>query len=62
MRVTADFDKCQGCGLCEAAAPEVFGLDDNGYLTVLEGEVPAGLEDAVRGAVANCPTEALSIV
>ena len=43
-------------------APEVYTLDDNGYLDIEEIEVPAGLEDQARLGAASCPEEAITIV
>lgn len=64
MRVEADYDRCEGHGQCEARAPEIFELDDQGFLTNhYEGvTLPAALEDAAQGAVSVCPVAALRIV
>lgn len=63
MRVTIDSDKCQGHNRCYALAPEIFDVDDYGSALVLnDGEVPAGLEDKARLAIANCPEYAISEV
>ena len=59
MRVTADREVCVGAGQCELLAPEVFEVDDDGAVRVLQA-VPDD-EDAVRDAVQQCPTGALSI-
>ncbi|MCX7621225.1 MAG: ferredoxin [Acidimicrobiales bacterium] len=62
MRVHVDADKCQGHNRCYALAPELFDVDDLGYASAKDdGEVPAGLEDKARLAVANCPEYAISI-
>jgi ferredoxin len=60
LRVRADRDVCIGAGLCVMAAGEVFDQDDDGLVVVLD-ERPADVP-AVREAVANCPSGALSIV
>lgn len=60
MRVTVN-DNCQGCGICESKAPEVFEVTDEGVARVLVESVPAELEDAVRDAAYDCPTEAVEI-
>lgn len=62
MRVSVDTNHCQGCGLCEAHAPEVFRVSDDGVAEVTVDVVPPELEDAVRAAVSDCPTEAVHIV
>jgi ferredoxin len=62
MRVHVDPEKCQGHNRCYAIAPELFDVDDLGNAHELhDGEVPAGLEDKARMAVANCPEYAISI-
>ena len=62
MRVQVDQAKCQGHNRCYAIAPEVFDVDDFGTAFALhDGVVPAGLEDKVRNAAANCPEFAIVI-
>lgn len=62
LRVEIDHGRCSGLGLCEAEAPEIFEVQEDGSLTLLE---PAPSEDrraACEAAVASCPTEALRLV
>ena len=61
MRVKVDFDLCQGHGVCEGEAPEVFELDDDGKLTVLQEEAPGELREKVLQAKKYCPTMAISV-
>ena len=62
MSVRVDTTKCSGIGMCEMTAPGVFESGDDGQSHVLN-PVPGDSEmDAVRAAIANCPTGALSIV
>lgn len=62
MKVTVDRSRCTGLGICEAMAPDVFEVDENGDLVLLTDTVdPAGLDDA-KAAVEGCPTEALRLV
>ncbi|MFW6159150.1 MAG: ferredoxin [Planctomycetota bacterium] len=60
MRAEVDPDLCIACGLCEEACPEVFEVGDE-TAEVKVGEVPGELEDAVRDAAEDCPTDAISI-
>jgi len=60
MRVAVDRDLCEANGVCAGLAPEVFDLDDEDYLHILAGDVPAALAGAVRSAVASCPKQALA--
>jgi ferredoxin len=62
VRVRIDPDVCQGHTLCHIAAPSLFLLrEEDGHSYVASEEVPAGLEDAVRRAVATCPEGAISL-
>jgi ferredoxin len=61
MNVFVDDDKCGGHGVCCSLCPDVFELSDDGYAVVLTTEVPVEHEDAVRAAVNQCPTLAISI-
>jgi ferredoxin len=60
-RVEVDRDRCVGSGTCEALAPDVFEIDDDGVLTVLRPEPADGELAGVRDAVRQCPTHALSL-
>lgn len=66
VRVVADLDLCQGHGMCEDAAPEVFRVTESAdgsydHVEVLLPEPDAGLRDKVDEAVRFCPNRALSL-
>ena len=61
-RVVVDRDLCQGHGVCESEAPEVFSVSKKGELTVRDETPPDALRPKVEAAVRYCPTHALSIV
>lgn len=61
MRILVDFDLCRGHGACEGEAPEVFELDDDGKLMVLQEEPPEELREKVELARKHCPTMAITI-
>jgi ferredoxin len=62
MRVSLDYDSCQGHQMCAIAAPEVFGSDEIGNAKILiTGDVPESLHAKVRRAESNCPERAISI-
>lgn len=60
-RATVDMARCQGHGQCVMMAPDVFDLDDDGYVTVLVDEVPEDAAKGVRVAVEACPEQALAV-
>ncbi|NLG46092.1 ferredoxin [Gordonia sp. (in: high G+C Gram-positive bacteria)] len=61
MRVVVDLDLCQGHGMCEMEAPDVFeaGRDS---VSILEPEFDESRRAEVEAAVRYCPTQALKIV
>ena len=61
MKVRVDPEICAGCGVCLGLCHEVFELHDDGYAIVLVGEVPPELEDMVRKAAVQCPSNAISV-
>jgi ferredoxin len=61
MRVQADLDRCIGSGNCELLAPDVFEVGEDGVVRVLRPQPGQADEDAVRDAVARCPTGALAL-
>ena len=62
MTVRVDTTKCSGIGMCEMTAPAVFEVGDDGQVMVLDAHPGAAELDAVREAISNCPTGALSMV
>ncbi|WP_029113199.1 ferredoxin [Mycobacterium sp. URHB0044] len=63
MKVIADYDRCEGHGLCTHQAPEIFELDDGGDLVhrFEAADLPANQRDAASSAVAACPVAALRL-
>ncbi len=62
MRIVVDHDLCQGHGVCESEAPEVFAVPKSGRVAVKEAAPPAELRAKVEMAAKYCPTHALRIV
>jgi ferredoxin len=62
VKVATDRDVCIGSGNCVFTAPRVFDQDDDeGLVVLLTAEVDPRDADAVREAVAHCPSGALRI-
>jgi ferredoxin len=59
MRLRVDPIACEAHGLCAELLPELIELDEWGYPVIVDGEVPAALEQLARRAVGACPTLAL---
>jgi ferredoxin len=61
MKVSVDFAKCTGLGICESMAPDIFEVDDDGKLLLLKDDISDDELQSVEEAVTGCPTEALRI-
>lgn len=61
FRIVVDRDLCQGHGVCEGEAPELFEVSRKGELTVLLDTPPADARPAAEAAVRYCPTHALRL-
>lgn len=62
MRIVLDVDTCSSLGMCEAVAPDLFEVGDDGALTVLDPAPGEEQRALVEQAVAACPTGALRLV
>lgn len=62
MRVEVDRARCEGHGVCEELAPELYQLDDDGELVILLDPVPAELARKAEAGARLCPVAALRIV
>ena len=62
MRVVVDRDLCQGHGVCESEAPDVFEVGKDHQVIVQEESPPADRRAELEDAVRFCPTHALSLV
>jgi ferredoxin len=62
MRVVVDLSQCESNALCMGVAPDIFLLDDDDELTVLDETPDESARDRVLEAVRVCPKQAISIV
>jgi ferredoxin len=62
MRVEVDLGKCSGHGICESIADDVFEVQDDGSVLILENERPESDRERIRQAVTQCPAAALRLV
>lgn len=61
MKIVVNWSLCEGNGNCEGVAPELFELDDDDQLQVLDETPPEALRAKAEAAVRACPKNALSI-
>lgn len=62
MRIKAHPGLCEGHGLCKRFAPEVYQLDDEGFIDLHLVEVPPELEGAAVIGATVCPAGAITII
>jgi NADH:ubiquinone oxidoreductase subunit F (NADH-binding)/ferredoxin len=60
-RLTVDWTRCRGHGLCARLVPELVRLDEHGYPELLAAPVPFWLARDARQAVEMCPALALRL-
>ncbi|HUB56646.1 MAG TPA: ferredoxin [Mycobacterium sp.] len=60
-KIEVDWGLCESNGVCMGIIPEVFRLEDDDTLTILQEDVTPENEAQVRDAVRQCPRQAISI-
>ncbi|MFV2111182.1 NADH-ubiquinone oxidoreductase-F iron-sulfur binding region domain-containing protein [Micromonospora sp. LOL_025] len=61
QRLTLDWSRCDGHGLCAHVVPDFIRLDGNGYPAFPPTPVPTWLREGARKAVKVCPELALRL-
>jgi NADH:ubiquinone oxidoreductase subunit F (NADH-binding)/ferredoxin len=60
-RLSIDWSRCDGHGVCAYVLPELVHLDRNGYPIILNTPMPHWVEREAKRAVAMCPALALRL-
>ena len=59
MKVNVIKDKCIGCGNCVALTEsQIFDFNDEGLAETIVDTVPTDMEETIKDAINQCPTEA----
>jgi ferredoxin len=61
MKIEVNRNLCSGHARCNAAAPDVYELDEFGYCAISILEVAADQEDAARDGADACPEHAITV-
>lgn len=61
-QIVVDMDLCKGHATCQGEAPELFQVDEDGRLTVLNAYPDAKAIDKARAAARYCPTQAIQVL
>lgn len=59
MKVKVNPDVCIGCGACQAIAPDVFEINDDGIAQEISEEVKEGFVEDATDAKEGCPVNAI---
>jgi ferredoxin len=62
MRIAIDQNRCEGHGQCAVSAPDIYALDDDGYVQVLVAELPEQLIERAKAGARSCPMAAIVVV
>jgi ferredoxin len=61
VKVDVDFGLCESNGVCMGLAPDVFLLNDDDTLSILQPDVQQESQAVVLEAVRQCPRQAISV-
>lgn len=61
MKIVIDTDLCEANAVCMGLAPDVFRLEDDDSLTVLQESPAESLRDDIDNAVRRCPRGAITL-
>jgi len=61
MKAKVNKDICIGCGACQAIAPDVFELEDDGLAICKQDIVDEDKKEDAIEAADSCPTGAIEI-
>ena len=61
MKVSVDFDTCDGNGVCMSICHEVFEVREDGLHLLQERAAAPSCARALLGAEVSCPTQAITV-
>lgn len=61
MKISVLKDACIGCGACQAIAPDVFEIEDDGLACAKEENCSENNKDDILDASESCPTGAIKV-
>jgi len=62
MEIQVDRDLCEANAVCQGLAPDIFEVDDDEQLQILQPTPPEDRVERVALAVARCPKNALKLL
>ena len=61
IKLRVDYDRCTGLGVCESLAQDVFRVEDDGTMRIIDDHPSDDRRDVMADVVSSCPTQAISI-
>jgi ferredoxin len=62
MRLSVDHTKCAGHARCFAVDPDLFPVDDEGFVAIDTVDVPAELREKAQEGERGCPEGAITLL
>lgn len=62
MKIFIDRTRCVGHARCQAIAPDLYDLDDDGFIAIDGFTVPEGSERSARNGARGCPERIIRTV
>ncbi|MFF2963981.1 ferredoxin [Streptomyces sp. NPDC057963] len=62
MRIKVDSERCMGHAMCNALAPEVYTVTDDGFNEMPEFEVAADRRAAALRGASACPERIIAVL
>jgi ferredoxin len=62
MKIRIEKAACVGNARCAAVAPDLYPLDDDGYIATEGFDVPAGQESLAQRGARACPERIIFII
>lgn len=61
VHVEVNLEICEGHGQCNAVAPEVYDLDEDGCCLIRYSRVPPDLQSRAEQGALACPVQAITV-
>lgn len=62
MKIAVDYVLCESNAICAGLAPDVFDIDDDDKMRLLDASPSESMRPVIEQAVLSCPKAALSII
>lgn len=60
MKAIVDVDACIGCGMCAQVSPEIYEMQDD-KAVVLVDDIPEDKAEEAKNGAEQCPVDAIEV-